>query len=800
MNKGIRISIVLVFTCFFSMAQDVALFEQFNGRFDYTAIGNTMNLEENQSGSPCEILTASSADLNLEPDQTILKAFLYWAGSGAGDFNIELNGNSIVPDRTYSDALDSSREFFAAVTDVTTIVQALGNGTYSVSELDVQEIIPVHCPNGTNFAGWSIIIIYEDGDLPLNQINLYEGLQSVPDAITINLESLNVLDDIGAKIGFLAWEGDSNISITESLRINGDLISNPPLNPEDNAFNGTNSFTGSEVLYNMDIDFYDIEDNIEPGDTSAVIELASGQDFVMINNIITVLNSQLPDATSTIDSISEPVCGLREITVNFTIYNLNSTDFLPAATPIAFFGDSQLLAVLETLNDIPIAGSESQTILLTIPESVPNEFTLRISADNTGSDVGIVQEILEDNNDDSTVIRLLKIPEIPTLENLEICDAVGIEKFNLTQVTAELPDDLIISFHLTEADAIANINAIDNPESYDNSTNPETIYVRVANADCFAISSFTIAVIVCPLPDATVNTAANLAACKNRQTTLLFTVGNYMGTALLPMGTPVSFYADGILIAVYFTPIDILAGASHSDTISLTFPVDLPNNFSLLLVADDDGNSLGLVEELDETNNNFKSAVNFNSIEPIINLPNLLHCDQGFDRAIFNLTQQNELISTVLEDQITYYTSQEEALNGINPIVAPQLYTNISNPQQIFVRLDTPVCFTLSSFLLEVENCPPTIPEGFSPNNDGVNDLFAIQGLLNVFPEHELLIYSRLGNLIFKGNNQTGHWNGIPNQGLAKTKAEVPVGVYYYVLYLNDSKKKVYTGWLYLNK
>ena len=30
---------------------------------------------------------------------------------------------------------------------------------------------------------------------------------------------------------------------------------------------------------------------------SATIELTSGQDLVMVNNIITVLNSQLPDAT-----------------------------------------------------------------------------------------------------------------------------------------------------------------------------------------------------------------------------------------------------------------------------------------------------------------------------------------------------------------------------------------------------------------------------------------------------------------------------------------------------------------------
>ena len=46
-------------------------------------------------------------------------------------------------------------------------------------------------------------------------------------------------------------------------------------------------------MYNMDIDVYDIQNNINIGDTTATISLTSGQDFVMINNIITVLNSPI---------------------------------------------------------------------------------------------------------------------------------------------------------------------------------------------------------------------------------------------------------------------------------------------------------------------------------------------------------------------------------------------------------------------------------------------------------------------------------------------------------------------------
>jgi hypothetical protein len=98
---------------------------------------------------------------------------------------------------------------------------------------------------------------------------------------SIILNSLNVIDE-DARIGFVAWEGDQFISVNETLRVNGNPLSNPPLNPVNNAFNGTNSLS-SNTLYNMDLDVYNIQNNIKIGDTSAKIQLTSGQDFVMIN-------------------------------------------------------------------------------------------------------------------------------------------------------------------------------------------------------------------------------------------------------------------------------------------------------------------------------------------------------------------------------------------------------------------------------------------------------------------------------------------------------------------------------------
>ena len=217
------------------------------------------------------ILTSSSADLYLETNQNIVAAYLYWAGSGDGDLEISLNGIPITAERTFSDALDADRVFFAAFADVTDIVTEQGNTTYTISDFDLTDVITPYCPTGTNFGGWAITIIYEDSNLSLNQLNVYDGLQSVPTFLSITLDNLNVLDNEDAKIGFIAWEGDRSIAVNEQLTINGNVISNLPLNPANNAFNGTNSFTGATNLYNMDIDVYNIQNNINIGDTSATI-------------------------------------------------------------------------------------------------------------------------------------------------------------------------------------------------------------------------------------------------------------------------------------------------------------------------------------------------------------------------------------------------------------------------------------------------------------------------------------------------------------------------------------------------
>lgn len=583
------------------LGQNISLYHQFNGRYDFTFVGNTMNLGENNITPGCDslLITSSSETLNLNSNQVIKNAYLYWAGSGLGDFNVNLNAVNITAQRTFSNvSLNSGLPYFSAFADVTNQVIATGNGTYTLSDLDIYQTLidePGYCNNRTNFAGWALVVVYEDASLPLNQINIYDGLESIPNDITITLNNLNVIDNSGAQIGFIAWEGDSNLAVNETLQINGNTLSNPPLNPANNAFNGTNSFTGSTTLYNMDLDVYNIQNNINIGDTSAQIQLTSGQDVVLINVVVTKLNSQLPDATIVATNMTQS-CNSNVITIDYTVSNLNCTNALPINTPIAIYAEGILIGQTQTSTIIPINGTENGQLSVTLPDTIPTNFTLTLVVDDTGSGTGIVTEILENNNSFSQAI---------------------------------------------------------------------------------------------------------------------------------------------------------------SQWLSPTF----------------------------------------NILEP------LFSCNEGLSQGTFDFSNYENLVKINPTDIVHFYGTLSDAQNQINPILDTTHFVTNTTPQEIFVGISNAHCDAITSFVLNVKNCPPTVYNFVSANGDGMNDTFFIGGLRNIFTHFELEIYNRWGRLIWTGNNNTNDWDGFTTQGTRFDNSISSDGTYYYILHLNDDDyPEPLEGWLYLTK
>lgn len=487
--------------------QNVGLYQQYNGRYDFTFVGNTLNLGENNTTAGCEdlIASASSATLALSGTQQLHQAFLYWAGSGTGDTSVSLNNQTVTATRLFSNINSSSGlPYFSAFADVTALLQTTGNGIYTLADLDISnELItqPGYCLNRTNFAGWALVIVYSDPTLPINQVNIYDGLQSIPSSININLTNLNVVDNVGAKIGFVAWEGDSNLAVNESLRINGNLLSNPPLNPATNAFNGTNSITGSSTMYNMDLDIYSIQNNIQIGDTSALIQLTSGQDMVLMNVIVTTFNSQLPDAVIQIDSVDQS-CDSRDITVHYTVSNPNATDPLPAQTPIAFYIGGTLVGQAQTQTILPINGSETGQVTLTIPSTVPDAFTLDAQVDDNGLGQSTVIELIENNNAASFSISLWTSPVVQALAPLVSCNqgftSGQFDFFDYANTAFDATTSQFSGYYESVNDATNQVNSILTPENYWANATPKTIYFRIDNTHCYTIGSFELQTKNCP--------------------------------------------------------------------------------------------------------------------------------------------------------------------------------------------------------------------------------------------------------------------------------------------------------------
>ena len=124
-------------------------------------------------------------------------------------------------------------------------------------------------------------------------------------------------------------------------------------------------------------------------------------------------------------------------------------------------------------------------------------------------------------------------------------------------------------------------------------------------------------------------------------------------------------------------------------------------------------------------------------------------------------------------------------------VTNPTILTPVALPKETTIytlsgfkngcQLNDQVVITIESDL--------TIPERFSPNNDGVNDVFEIVGI-EQFPNSFMRIYDRWGQEIFQkiAYSYENAWDG---KGINR---DVTPGVYFYVLELRDDAKQIFKG------
>ena len=92
----------------------------------------------------------------------------------------------------------------------------------------------------------------------------------------------------------------------------------------------------------------------------------------------------------------------------------------------------------------------------------------------------------------------------------------------------------------------------------------------------------------------------------------------------------------------------------------------------------------------------------------------------------------------------------------------------------------------------------------FSPNDDGMNDVFQIPGLAEKYPNFIMKIYNRYGNIVYdysnNGKTNPMWWDGSANGKIGGDGGKVPTATYWYIVDFNDGKTKPYQSWVYLSK
>jgi gliding motility-associated-like protein len=126
-----------------------------------------------------------------------------------------------------------------------------------------------------------------------------------------------------------------------------------------------------------------------------------------ISTIITSIQSELPDATISLDSITgQDICQNRDLTLDYTVYNVNSNDTLLAGTPVSVFvNDSILISTVLLPSNILMGDSLSLSTLVTIPTGITSPFTLSMVVNQNATQLGVYPESNFTNNtsNDSTI-------------------------------------------------------------------------------------------------------------------------------------------------------------------------------------------------------------------------------------------------------------------------------------------------------------------------------------------------------------------------------------------------------------
>ncbi len=115
----------------------------------------------------------------------------------------------------------------------------------------------------------------------------------------------------------------------------------------------------------------------------------------------------------------------------------------------------------------------------------------------------------------------------------------------------------------------------------------------------------------------------------------------------------------------------------------------------------------------------------------------------------------------------------------LDTATGPEVISTPAETTEYTVTGSVGPCNNIQDLVTVIVSPPVGIPNTITPNGDGINDLWKISGI-SQFPNAQITIFDRWGQVIFKDIGYAQPWDGT-NRG--KT---LPTATYYYVIELNS--------------
>ena len=338
--------------------------------------------------------------------------------------------------------------------------------------------------------------------------------------------------------------------------------------------------------------------------------------------------------------------------------------------------------------------------------------------------------------------------------DLNQCDNDGIADFSttidLTKNTSKIigsQNNVIVTYHIEQNDALTNTNPIINTTQFINTSNPQNIFARITNTStgCFSMSDFNIIVnelIKFPLTEFSICDDAKDGNDSNGQSFFdLNTVTSHI------FGTQ---NTDTFTIKYYLSENE---ATNDSNPLPQFFYNTIPNLQSIYIKA----SSPNLCTAISK----IKLIV---TPLPLKTNATLVQCDTGFTPdgiSLFNLNEVNTKFTNNNPDLITaFFINDTDAQNNTNELNIS--FYNTVNPQSITVRVtnNKTGCSSLSTLELKV-NVITEKTYTINPvcDADGIEDgkhLFNLkEANIPTTSTQTLLYYSNINDALLEQNELT---------------------------------------------